>query len=220
MERFMTFAPGEYYHVYNRGVNKQEIFKERAHYERLMKLLYVANGDKPYIFREIERLPLGKVERGKPLVAIGAYVLMPNHFHILIKETKEGGLSTFMAKLGTGYSAYFNKKEKRVGHLFQSNFKARHARHDEYLKYLFAYIHLNPVKLIDPEWKERGVSDPEKARKYLEAYRYSSYPEFTGKKRDEAAILTPDEFPGYFRSTIEFRDLLDEWMRIRAEELV
>ncbi len=216
----MTFAPGEYYHIYNRGVEKRDIFKEKAHYERFLKLLYLANGDKPYIFREIERLPLSKIERGKPQVAIGAYVLMPNHYHILVKELTDGGLSTFMSKLGTGYSSYFNKKEKRVGHLFQGNFKARHARRDEYLKYLFAYIHLNPVKLVDSTWKDIGVTDPAKARQYLESYKYSSYPEFTGKKRDEAAILNRAEFPGYFRSTLEFQDLLDEWVRIREEELI
>jgi putative transposase len=125
-----------------------------------------------------------------------------------------------MAKLCTGYALYFNKKEHRVGPLFQGNFKARHARRDEYLKYLFAYIHLNPLKLVDPAWKENSVADIEKARMYLESYKYSSYPEFTGKKRDEAVILDRAEFPGYFGSTVEFQDLIDEWVRIRAEELI
>lgn len=220
MNRYVDFAPGEYYHIYNRGVNKRNIFQEKSHYERFMKLLYAANGDKPYIFREIEHRPISSVKRGKPLVAIGAYVLMPNHFHILVKEINDGGLSTFMAKLCTGYSLYFNKKERRVGPLFQSVFKARHARRDEYLKYLFAYIHLNPVKLVEPTWKEAGVTDLERAKKHLESYTYSSYMEFTGKKRVEEAILTRDEFPGYFRSTVEFQDLLDEWIRIREEELI
>ena len=220
MERYINFAPGEYYHIYNRGVEKRDIFKDKDHYERFMKLLYVANGDRPYIFREIEQLPLASVERGKPLVAIGAYRPMPNHFHILIKEITEGGISEFMAKLCTGYALYFNKKEQRVGPLFQSKFKARHARRDEYLKYLFAYFHLNPLKLIDPKWKEEGIADHAKAKQHLDSYRYSSYPEFVGKRRDEAAILNRSEFPGYFRSTIEFRDFLDEWSRIREEELI
>jgi|SRR3989344_4819479 len=220
MERYVNFAPGGYYHIYNRGVEKRDIFKEKSHYERFMKLLYVANGSKPYIFREIEQLSPQKIERGKPLVAIGAYVLMPNHFHILIKEVVDGGISTFMSKLGTGYSLYFNKKEHRVGPLFQSNFKARHARRDEYLKYLFAYIHLNPLKLMQPLWKEEGIADSGKAKQHLDSYKYSSYPEFVGVKRDEAAILDRAEFPGYFRGTLEFRDLLDEWIRIREEELV
>lgn len=219
MNRYLSFAPGEYYHIYNRGVEKRDIFKEKADYERFLRLLYVANGTEPYVFRDIEKLPLNKIQRGKPLVALGAYCLMPNHFHLLVKEIGDGGLSEFMEKLGTGYALYFNKKENRVGPLFQGTFKARHARRDEYLKYLFSYIHLNPLKLIQPSWKEEGIADPAKAKQYLGSYRYSSYPEFTGAKRDEAAIIARGEFPGYFRSTIEFSDFLDEWIRLREEEL-
>ena len=91
---------------------------------------------------------------------------MPNHFHILVKEKIENGISKFMGKLTTGYSMYFNKRYDRTGSLFQGVFKSVHADSDEYLKYLFAYIHLNPIKLINPEWKENGIKDKNRANAF------------------------------------------------------
>ena len=89
--------------------------------------------------------------RKETLVDIGAYCLMPNHFHLLIRETAEGNISRFMLKLQTGYPMYFNKKYQRTGALFEGKFKAKHITNDNHLKYLFAYLHLNPVKITDPQ---------------------------------------------------------------------
>jgi putative transposase len=220
MQRYADFKTGEYYHIYNRGVEKRDIFTEPADYERFLRLMFVANGEKPFVYRDIEKRPLTKIDRGHPLVAIGAYVLMPNHFHLLVKEIKKDGISQFMAKLCTGYSMYFNRKEKRVGGLFAGAFKARHARRPEYLRFLFCYTHLNPIKLIDPTWKKEGIADKRAARAHLEKYPYSSYFEMTGKPRNEAAVLARGEFPGYFRTGLEFDDLVDEWTRLQDEELL
>ena len=101
----------------------------------------------------------------------------------------------FMEKLTTGYSMYFNKAQKRVGALFQGRFKAEHVDRDEYLKYLYAYIHLNPVKLIDPDWKKNGVKDASLVEKYLNEYTYSSYKDHLGISRDTSLILNNKEFP-------------------------
>src|SRR5690606_36166474 len=98
-------------------------------------------------------------DRGKTLVEIGAYCLMPNHFHILLKSKEDDGISKFMNKLGTSYSMYFNRRYERTGILFQGRYKAKHVESDEYLKYLFSYSHLNPIKIIDPSWKDRGLKD-------------------------------------------------------------
>ena len=108
MERRITFAEGEYYHVYNRGVERREIFSTPADHWRFQRLLFLSNGTAPYIFREIQKKKFSDIERQKPLVAIGAYCLMPNHFHILVKEITDNGISMFMEKLATGYSMYFN----------------------------------------------------------------------------------------------------------------
>lgn len=220
MERRITFAPGEYYHVYNRGVEKRDIFRSEADRLRFQKLLYIANGNNPVVYKLVQGRTLELIDRGEPLVAIGAYCLMPNHFHVLLKEVRDGGLSEFLKKLTTGYSMYFNKTHERVGPLFQSRFKAEHVDNDEYLKYLYSYIHLNPVKLIDPEWKEKGIRDIKKAKKYLEGYHYSSYEDYATGGREESAILSPKEFPDYFEKQGDFAEFVEEWMRYKEENLM
>lgn len=212
MIRKVAFAPGEYYHVYNRGVEKRDIFTSDDDRRRFQRLLYLCNGEKPIVYRLIQQGPAVYGEAvGKKLTAVGAYVLMPNHFHILLKETKEGGVTEFMRKITTAYTMYFNKKYNRVGHLFQGIFKAKHAHRDEYLKYLYAYIHLNPVKTIDPGWGEKHIRDQGKAETLLKGFPYSSYFDLMGKKRPEGAILSNNEFPAYFSGKAEFEDLVHEW---------
>ena len=204
--------------MYNRGVEKRDIFLTLSDKVRFQRLLYLANGEKPCVFRLVQGLPLDKIDVGEKRVAIGAYVLMPNHFHILVRVIKEGGLTSFMEKLGTAYTMYFNKVGKRTGHLFQGRFKAEHVDRDEYLKYLFAYIHLNPVKLIEPDWKEEGIQNPAKAREYLENYHFSSYEDLLGKVRDENSILNLREFPEYFEKTNDFESFIKDWLEFKDEE--
>jgi putative transposase len=122
-----------------------------------------------------------------------------------------------MQKLLTAYSQYFNKKYERTGTLFSSRFKASHAESDEYLKYLFSYIHLNPVKLIKPDWKENGV-DPEMCRKFINSYKFSSHPDYDGVVREERLILNREYFPDYFSTTEMYWSNLSDW--INYEHLV
>jgi putative transposase len=201
-------------------VEKREIFLDTYDRNRFVKTLYAANSTKPFEYRVIKEKSLVDIDRGDPLVAIGAYCLMPNHFHLLVKEITEGGISKFMEKLCTGYSMYFNKKYKRSGFLFEGNFKAEYADTDEYLKYLFAYIHLNPVKLIQSDWKETGIRDADKARAYLEKYQYSSYVDFLGMTREEGLTLSPKEFPEYFAQSHDFQYFVDDWLEFRSEAQV
>lgn len=217
MERKLNFSVGEYYHIYNRGIEKRNIFLDTGDRERFLRLLYVANGSVPFKFSDIKNSAYSKIERGDPRVAIGAYCLMPNHFHMLIRETVEGGISAFMEKLMTGYSMYFNKKYVRVGPLFQSRFKAQHVDNDNYLKYLFAYIHLNPIKLIDPEWKENGIANIKSAEMYLKDYRFSSYADYMGVSREENTTILKEEFPDYFETPREFGDFVKDWLLYRDD---
>lgn len=216
MERKFVFAEGEYYHLYNRGVEKRKIFLSKNDHERFIRLLYLANSSRPFVYREVEKKLLSDIDRGDALTAIGAYVMMPNHFHLLVKETKEGGISAFMEKLLTGYASYFNKNHDRVGRLFQSTYQARHANRDEYLKYLFAYIHLNPVKLLESGWKEKGIQNKPAAKEFLEHFRYSSYQDYEGLKREEVAILSMAEFPPYFSELKSFGDFVEDWMTFQS----
>lgn len=219
MQRSIEFSVGEYYHIYNRGVDKRQVYLDLGDSERMLKLLYVSNGTKPFVYRDIQNKQLSDIDRDEQLLAIGSYCLMPNHFHILVKETTEGGLTSFMEKLTTAYSMYFNKRNKRTGFLFESNFKAEHVNKDEYLKYLYAYIHLNPVKLIEPEWKEKGIKNLSAAKKYLEGYRFSSYEDYAVGKREESAILTPGEFPDYFEQPGDFAKFVEEWLDYEKEQI-
>ena len=217
MQRQIKFSVGEYYHVYNRGVEKRKIFINDNDRSRFHKLLYLANSNNSFELRKIKETDIYKIERGKPLVSIGGYVLMSNHFHILVKEISNNGLSKFMEKLTTGYSMYFNKKYERVGPLFQGRFKGEHVDNDEYLKYLYAYVHLNPVKLIEPDWKEDGIKNKGRVLKFINQYYYSSYIDYCGIKRREGVIISENEFPDYFLNTDRFRASMNDWLGYRKQ---
>ena len=215
MSRKTTFSLGENYHIYNRGNDKRITFQNKADYGRFIALLYLCNSVKNIRLSDYPRAKLEKlldIKREETIVDIGAYCLMPNHFHLLIHEKTENGISKFMQKLLTAYTMYFNKKNERTGSLFSGLFKSTHANEDEYLKYLFSYIHLNPIKLIEPMWKEKGISDKKKANSFLNSYDYSSFLDFTGKQRKESVILDKKHFPEYFKNFKEFADFIENWL--------
>ncbi len=215
MERKLQFSVGEFYHIYSRGVDKRNIFLNQNDHARFMKLLFLCNGSEPIVFRLVQNKPLDKIKRGEKLTSIGAYCLMPNHFHLLARETIEGGITRYMGKLLTSYSMYFNKKHERIGTLFSSRFHASHADSDEYLRYLFSYIHLNPVKIIKPNWRERGLLNADRTLiiKHLSSYPYSSYQDYSNDdKNNRGQILNREDFPEYFQSTRDFSDFINDWL--------
>lgn len=217
MNRKITFALGEYYHIYNRGVEKRKIFITNKDYKRFLSLLYLSNGTQPIVYNRVRGGTLYETDIGEKLVAIGAYVLMPNHFHLLIKETSEKGITEFMRKLTTAYSMYFNKINDRVGPLFQGTFKAEYVDNDEYLKYLFAYIHLNPIKLIESKWKEEGIKNLGRSQDYLDEYAFSSFQDFCGIERKEKTILSTEVFPGYFVERQTFKNFIKDMLMYEVE---
>ena len=116
------------------------------------------------------------------LAEVLAFCIMPNHLHLLVRQLKEKGIIKFMQKFGTGYGGYFNRKYGRQGHVFQKQFTAVHIKNEDQLKTVFVYIHTNPISLIEPKWKEKGITNPEKAIEFLENYKWSSYLDYIGKK--------------------------------------
>ena len=185
------FIKNEIYHVYNRGVEKRNIFLNDKDRFRFIHNLFELNDEKPCVNsnyclspKNIEVQPRYSAEREprKLLVNILAFCLMPNHFHLLLSQKKEYGITKFMQKFGTGYTMYFNKKHDRVGHLFQGRFKAIHANRQEYLEYLLYYIHLNALDSIEPGWRQGKIKNYAKALKFLKSYRWSSHPDYIGKK--------------------------------------
>lgn len=216
--RKVPFVPEEFYHIYNRGNSRQAIYLTEADYSRFMTLLYIANGTNHLDFRRIDPGELFKYERGEQQVSIGAYCLMPNHFHILTTPLVEGGVTTFMRKLTTGYSMYFNKKHHRTGSLFEGRFKSEHVDNDNYLKYLFSYIHLNPAKLIQSDWHKVGIRDREKVLQYLKDFQYSSYID-NSLIRSESAIINREKFPEYFADKKDFDNEMKEWLSYKETDI-
>jgi len=214
--RKTPFVPGEYYHIYNRGNSKQRIFQSRNDYKRFIDLLYGTNTNQKFNYFDTNKAGgIFENEICDKLVSIGAYCLMPNHFHILTTPLSEDGLSRFMQKLSTAYSMYFNETHKRTGGLFEGKFKSQHLETDRQLKYLFSYIHLNPIKLIDRKWKENGITDLKKSLEYLNTYSYSSFLDYIGEVRKEKAILNLADFPNYFPSENHFKREIIDWLSYR-----
>ena len=124
---------------------------------------------------------------------------MPNHFHIVLYEHKEGGISKFMSKLLTAYSMYFNTKYERSGPLFTHPFRSEHIENEPQYMYIFSYVHLNPLSIIDKKWKEDGVKNKRESEKFLENYKFSSYMDFLEGNRLESKIIDFSKIPEYIK---------------------
>mgnify|MGYP001563194770 CR=1 FL=1 len=192
MSNRQPFGLDEWYHRYSRGVDKRAVFENKNDYGRFVQLLYLLNSDKPIhrsdLFKK-KHYEILSHKKGEPIVAIACYSLMKNHFHILIKEVSEGGISKFMRILGIAYAMYFNIKNDRVGNLFVKPFRSRHVDTDRYFKYVVQYIHLNIAETFEPKWKDGGIKDLNALEKNLLRYQYSSLPDYTGITRPENSIL-------------------------------
>lgn len=220
--RMTQLIEGEFFHIYNRGNSKQEIFLDEEDYLRFIKFLYLSNSDKNINFREDvikKHIDAFDFDRGETLVNIGAYVLMPNHFHIYLSPKRGLGLeeelnnvAKFMLKLCTSYSKYFNKKYGRTGKLFEDKFKSVHIVTENQAKYLFSYIHLNPVKPIQSDWKENGIKNKNEVLKFLNDYKWSSYDYYQGIKKDENKIINLENFVNYFPGPESLRKEIFEWL--------
>lgn len=207
--RKVSFEIDEYYHLYNRGTEKRAIFLDKHDYDHFLYLMRVCNTNKSIVTRDLG----DGFDRGDTIVDIGAYCLMPNHFHILVREKIDGGISIFMRKLLTAYSMYFNLKYERTGRLYESTFKSSHVDNDRYLKYLFAYIHLNPAKLIDKNWKEKHSKKISELLEYVFKYKYSSLREYTSTAGlIMGSILEASAFPAYFPKIENHRSDLFDWL--------
>lgn len=117
-----------------------------------------------------------------------------------------------MLKLCTSYSKYFNKKYNRTGKLFENKFKSVHINNEVQAKYLFSYIHLNPVKLIQKDWIEIGIKDKNKTISFLDYYKWSSYLDYAGESRKENKILNRENFLDYFSNSKLFKKEIFDWL--------
>ncbi len=142
--RKTNLVEGEYYHIYNRGVEKRNIFTDKRDLNRFIQSIEEFNTKDPigslYQNSFVKDKLGGKASK---LVKFVAYCVNPNHYHFIITPLVEKGIEKFMQKLGTGYTMYFNNKQKRTGVLFQGKFKSKHVDSNEYLLKLSSYVNLN-----------------------------------------------------------------------------
>lgn len=179
--RKVVFANDQIYHVFNRGVDRRSVFLTNWEYSRVIETIkYYRFSDLPFRLSKLLNLPqaqriklLSDIQSdNEKLVEIISFCIMPNHFHLMLKQLKEGGISKFISNLTNSYTKYFNTKHERVGPLFEGIFKAVIVETDEQLIHLSRYIHLNPVSSFIIQEKD------------LENYPWSSLPEYLGKSEE------------------------------------
>jgi putative transposase len=177
--RKIQFAEGQLYHIYNRGTDKRKIFLDDSDYQRFLLSMQLMNDEQSDLMSQwkdfktanpnagldsFPRLGLGKE---KPLVKYICFSLLPNHYHLILKQIADRGIERFMHKIGVGYSMYFNKRYDRSGVLFQGKFKASQIKPNNLL-YLSAYVNCNA--------EIHGIAR-------AETYRWSSFLEYVGKRK-------------------------------------
>jgi len=215
MRRKHPFVVGSVHHLYNRGVAKYPICREERDYWRFLQGLCLFNDIKSTnrVLWELERqrgeLNLRVLrdyvispghERDK-LVRILAYCIMDNHFHLLVEEIREGGISQFMHKLGIGYAKFFNEKHKRVGHLFQGRFNV-----------------LNPANFVTPNWKEEGIANIEEVLRYVKEYPWSSHRDYLGLRN--SIIMGKGIFDTLLSTPEVYSDLVNAVLADKKHEII
>jgi len=214
---------GGIYHIYNRGVEKRKVFIDEKDHLRFISDLLEFNDKNPAINLNYHTTHKQYLEVRLPnkeeIVEIFAFCLMPNHFHLILKQKKERGITEFMRKLGTGYTNYFNKRYNRVGSLFQGKFKSIGITTDAHFLHLPYYIHSNPLDLIAPKWRKGEIGNYKKAINFLEQYRWSSYPDYIGKQN--FPLITQREFIlSLFHNENEYKKEMLKWLKERSVESV
>lgn len=204
--RNIPIIAGNYYHIFNRGNNKQFIFKESNDFIRfLFLILYfqssvsishisrlVSTYHNNNIFNVDDEVMKNIIDNR--YIELVGFVLMPNHFHLIVLESKEGGISKYMQRVLNSYTKYFNTKYEQTGHLFQGPYKAVHIGDDNQLSYLSAYQHRNPREL--KKWKNREVEYP-----------WSSYQDYAKENR-WGKLLLSNIITDKFDSGEEYREFV------------
>ena len=216
----------EFYHIVKRGVEQRKTFLDDEDHLRCVNSFLVFNDKNPApwqsrIFwdkRSPRFLTQTDYTSKKPLVEIHAFTLMPNHFHLLVRQLIENGIQLFMQKLG-GYSQYFNQKYGREGGLFPDRYKIIHIETEHQLKNTFVYIWTNSVALVESGWKEWKVKNPSQAIKFLEEkHRWSSNWDYLGKK-NFPQVTKRDFFLELFEGKQGIRKEIKSWIEFKNEIL-
>lgn len=179
-------------------------------------MLYLANSEEKInlrtLYRKYKSQTFADILEGETpsqsLIDLYAYSLMPNHFHLVLRQKKERGVTTFARKVFTAYSMYFNLIYEHSGIISQGAFKSRHVGSEAYFRYIFSYVHLNPLSLQFPGWEAIGIHDHDEARAFLAKFPYSSYYDYSVGLRPERKIVSYDNAPDFLKSQNDLEDLL------------
>jgi len=200
-----VLAPEQFYHIFNRGVARVPIYLASRSYLRFLDIVdYYRLSNTPLSFSKLLSLPreerenlLARLRKENAIhIEILVFCLMPNHFHFLLKQVTENGISTFMRNLQNSYVKYFNIKNERAGPLFQSMFKAVRIETDEQLLHVSRYIHLNPSTAY--------IVEPEK----LESYRWSSLGIYLNKDLINHSFVNPEIILSFFKNREEYKEFV------------
>jgi len=218
------FVEDQVYHIYNRGVEKRKIFTDKSDHLRFIHDLFefndkdvVLNVQRRFNSKTMEVQPRSLQSERKPrkiLVEILIFTLMPNHFHLLLKQKRENGIVKFMHKLGTGYTMYFNQKYERVGGLFQGRFKATLLSEEAHFIHLPFYIHSNPLSLIN-DGGSTSISWQEEV-KFLKNYRWSSYLDYIGEK-NFPSVTARDFLLDFYGGGKIYQKEFERWIKEKSE---
>jgi len=233
---YRDFTIGEYYHVYNRGNRKEKIFLEESDMWRFLQTIRFFNDSHSSLnlFRSLVSLAsdvnnidvnninevansvfnLGwpkKLPNRDPLVKILCYHLSPNHFHLLLKEIRKGGISKFMQKIGIGFSKYSNIKYQNVGRIFQSPYKIKIIMEQRYLEHLMVYIQVINVLELFPGGLDEALKNPKKAISFVDNYSFSSHPDYAGLRK--SLIIDKDLLAKIFPSPKKYREFVYQTLK-------
>jgi len=220
--REIEFSPGEYYHIYNHGIDEKEVFPSGEYFKRALVSLVAFNDQKDSVAnlsRFVEE-PSKLVDEYTPdsrdrIVDIIAFTFLPTHYHLFIRERAQDGISRFMHRFSKGYSRFYNLKHDRSGPLWQGSFKVKHIDTEQYFNHIISYIHLNILDLSMPHWREGEVGNWQKASTDLSSYLWASYQYYrngTSVLPYASLILTkPEWFSDYYPQKEDFEKTLRNW---------
>ena len=217
------FTIDSYVHVIKRGARGLNIFQDKDDMNRCMLMLRHFNDSSlsQNWYRDlVDEGLVGVFERpeswGKqdPLVTILAYTLMPNHFHLLLKEVKEGGIPTFMNKLGKGMTQYANAKYRQRGSMFQGPYRSKVVEDDLYFKSAGMYIMVKNVFELYPSGLRGALRNFEKAYTWALSYKYSSFPDYNGQK--DSPVINKELLGELFPTPEDFKTFAKDYILGRA----
>lgn len=223
--RVEPFTVGSYLHIVKRGARGSLIVRDEADQYRFLRMLYLLNDsnfNQNWKFHKLDGLfsrPTNWSER-EPIVDILAYTLMPNHFHLLLREIEDGGVSLFMKRLGQSMTNHANEKYEEKGSLFQGAYRSRTIESDEYFRYVAAYVMVkNTFELYPDGGLYEGVNNFEKVWDWAAKYKFSSLGDYT-EYRNSSPILAPGLLGEIFSNSTDFKVFAKDVILGRTPQLV